>query len=157
MYYIQTNRREQEMIALGCDHGGYDLKQEIKKYLEAQNLEYKDFGCYSTEAVDYPEFGRAAAKAVASGECETGIVICGTGIGISIAANKVPGIRCALCTDCFMAQATKEHNNANMLAFGARVVGPGLALKIVDTFLDTPFSNDERHIRRIAKIEGEAS
>lgn len=141
------------MIALGCDHGGFELMQEVKEHLTKRGFEYKDFGCFGTEAVDYPEFGRAAAEAVASGECECGIVICGTGIGISIAANKVPGIRCALCTDCFMAQATREHNDANMLAFGARVLGVGTALKIVDTFLDTPFSNDERHKRRIAKIE----
>ena len=141
------------MIALGCDHGGYELMQEVKAFLEKKGYEYKDFGCYSTEAVDYPEYGRAAAEAVASGECESGIIICGTGIGISITANKVPGIRCALCSDCFSAAATKEHNNANMLAMGARVLGPGLALQIVDTFLSTPFSNDERHIRRIAMIE----
>ena len=141
------------MIALGCDHGGYELMQEVKAFLEKKGYEYKDFGCYSTDAVDYPEYGRAAAKAVASGECECGIIICGTGIGISITANKVPGIRCALCSDCFSAAATKEHNNANMLAMGARVLGPGLALQIVDTFLSTPFSNDERHIRRIAMIE----
>ena len=141
------------MIALGCDHGGYELMQEVKAFLEKKGYEYKDFGCYSTDAVDYPEYGRAAAEAVASGECASGIFICGTGIGISIAANKVPGIRCALCSDCFSAAATKEHNNANMLAMGARVLGAGLALKIVDTFLSTPFSNDERHIRRIEKIE----
>ena len=141
------------MIALGCDHGGYELMQEVKAFLESKGYEYKDFGCYSTASVDYPEYGRAAAKAVASGECELGIIICGTGIGISITANKVPGVRCALCSDCFSAAATKEHNNANMLAMGARVLGPGLALKIVDTFLSTPFSNDERHIRRIAMIE----
>ena len=141
------------MIALGCDHGGYELMQEVKAFLEKKGYEYKDFGCYSTDAVDYPEYGRAAAEAVASGECESGIIICGTGIGISISANKVPGIRCALCSDCFSAAATKEHNNANMLAMGARVLGAGLALKIVDTFLSTPFSNDERHIRRIAMIE----
>ena len=127
--------------------------QEVKAFLEKKGYEYKDFGCYSTDAVDYPEYGRAAAEAVASGECESGIIICGTGIGISISANKVPGIRCALCSDCFSAAATKEHNNANMLAMGARVLGAGLALKIVDTFLSTPFSNDERHIRRIEKIE----
>ena len=141
------------MIALGCDHGGYELMQEVKAFLEKKGYEYKDFGCYSTDAVDYPEYGRAAAEAVASGECESGIIICGTAIGISIAAIKVPGIRCALCSDCFSAAATKEHNNANMLAMGARVLGAGLALKIVDTFLSTPFSNDERHIRRIEKIE----
>ncbi|MGN0334274.1 MAG: ribose 5-phosphate isomerase B [Lachnospiraceae bacterium] len=142
------------MIALGCDHGGYELMQEVKKYLETQELEYRDFGCYSTDSVDYPEFGRAAAEAVANGTCDRGIVICGTGIGISITANKVRGIRCALCSDCFSAEATREHNDANMLAMGARVLGPGLAIKIVDTFLNTEFSNDERHIRRIEKIEG---
>lgn len=142
------------MIALGCDHGGYELMQEVKALLEKKGLEYKDYGCYGTDAVDYPEYGRKAAEAVASGECERGIVICGTGIGISISANKVKGIRCALCSDCFSAAATREHNDANMLAMGARVLGTGLALKIVETFLDTPFSNDERHKRRIAKIEG---
>lgn len=141
------------MIALASDHGGYGLKQEIKKHLEERGLEYKDYGCYSEESCDYPDFAHKAAHAVARGECECGILICGTGIGISIAANKVPGIRAALCHDCFSAAATKEHNNANMLAMGARVIGPGLALKIVDTFLDTPFSNDERHVRRIGKIE----
>lgn len=141
------------MIALGCDHGGYPLMQEVKKHLEERGLEYKDFGCYSTDSVDYPEYGKKAAQAVASGECERGILICGTGIGISIAANKVKGIRAALCHDCFSAAATREHNDANMLAMGARVIGPGLALQIVDTFLDTPFSNDERHVRRIAMLE----
>lgn len=141
------------MLAIACDHGGYALKQEIIAYLEAHNVEYKDFGCDSTEAVDYPEYGRRAAKAVASGECDKGIVICGTGIGISISANKIPGIRCALCHDCFSAAATREHNNANMLALGARVIGAGHAIKVVETFLNTPFSNDERHIRRIVQIE----
>lgn len=142
------------MIALGCDHGGFELKQEIIKYLEANGLEYKDYGCYDTSSVDYPEYGKKVAYAVAEGECEKGILVCGTGIGISIAANKVKGVRAALCTDCFMAQATREHNNANVLALGGRVVGVGLALKIVDTFLNTEFSNDERHIRRIEQIEG---
>lgn len=141
------------MLAIGCDHGGYELKQEIIKHLEKRGLEYKDFGCYSEASVDYPEYGRAVAHAVANGECEKGILICGTGIGISITANKVKGIRAALCTDCFCAQATREHNDANVLALGGRVVGPGLALKIVDTFLDTPFSGDERHQRRINLIE----
>ena len=141
------------MIALASDHGGYGLKQEVMKHLEERGLEYKDYGCYSEASCDYPEYAHKAAHAVADGVCECGILICGTGIGISIAANKVPGIRAALCHDCFSAQATKEHNNANMLAMGARVIGTGLALKIVDTFLDTPFSNDERHIRRIAQIE----
>lgn len=141
------------MIAIGCDHGGFELKKEIIKHLEERNIEYKDFGCGSMDSVDYPEYGKKVAEAVAAGECEKGILICGTGIGISIAANKVKGIRAALCTDCFMAEATRQHNDANVLALGGRVVGAGLALKIVDTFLDTEFSNDERHIRRIGMIE----
>lgn len=141
------------MLALACDHGGYELKQEIINYLSSKNIEFIDFGCTSTDAVDYPEYGKKAAQAVASGQCDKGIIICGTGIGISISANKVPGIRCALCHDCFSAAATREHNDANMLALGARVIGVGHALKVVETFLNTPFSNDERHIRRIAQIE----
>ena len=145
--------RTNNMIALGCDHGGYGLMQDVIKHLEERGLEYKNYGCYSEESVDYPVYAKKVAHAVADGECERGILICGTGIGISITANKVPGIRAALCGDCFSAQATREHNDANILAMGARVTGPGLALKIVDTFLDTPFSNDERHIRRIKMIE----
>lgn len=141
------------MIALGCDHGGYPLMQEVIAYLEKEGIAYKNFGCYSAESVDYPVYGKAAAKAVAAGECEKGILICGTGIGISITANKVAGIRCALCGDVFSAKATREHNDANMLAMGARVVGGGLALEIVKAFLNTPFSGDERHVRRIAQIE----
>lgn len=141
------------MIAIGSDHGGFELKKEIMAHLDARGLEYKDFGTYSDASCDYPVYGKAVAKAVASGECERGIIICGTGIGISITANKVHGIRAALCGDCFSAEATRQHNDANVLALGARVVGPGLALKIVDTFLDTPFSNSERHIRRIEMIE----
>ena len=143
------------MIALGSDHGGYELKQEIKQYLEDQKLEYKDFGSYNEEACDYPVYAKAVAHAVADGECEKGILICGTGIGISIAANKIPGIRAALCTDCFCAEATRQHNDANVLALGGRVVGPGLAVKIVDTFLHTAFSGAERHQRRIDLIEGD--
>ena len=127
--------------------------QDVIKHLEERGLEYKNYGCYSEESVDYPVYAKKVAHAVADGECERGILICGTGIGISITANKVPGIRAALCGDCFSAQATREHNDANILAMGARVTGLGLALKIVDTFLDTPFSNDERHIRRIKMIE----
>ena len=141
------------MIGIGSDHGGFALKETIKKHLEERGLEYKDYGTYSSASCDYPVYGRAVAKAVAAGECELGILICGTGIGISITANKVPGIRAALCSDCFSAEATRQHNNANILALGARVLGEGLALKIVDTFLDTPFSNDERHVRRISMIE----
>ena len=141
------------MIGIGSDHGGFALKEAIKKHLEERGLEYRDYGTYSDASCDYPVYGRAVAKAVAAGECELGILICGTGIGISITANKVPGIRAALCSDCFSAEATRLHNNANILALGARVLGEGLALKIVDTFLDTPFSNDERHVRRISMIE----
>ena len=141
------------MIGIGSDHGGFALKEAIKKHLEERGLEYKDYGTYSGASCDYPVYGRAVAKAVAAGECDLGILICGTGIGISITANKVPGVRAALCSDCFSAEATRQHNNANILALGARVLGEGLALKIVDTFLDTPFSNDERHVRRISMIE----
>lgn len=141
------------MIAIACDHGGYALKLEIMKHLEERGLAYKDFGCDSEAAVDYPIYARKVTSAINSGECERGILICGTGIGISIAANKVKGIRAALCTDCFTAEATRQHNDANILALGGRVVGPGLALKIVDTFLDTPFSQAERHKKRISLIE----
>lgn len=141
------------MIAIGSDHGGFELKQEISAHLEKRGLSFKDFGTFSQDSCDYPVFAKAVAKAVASGECERGILICGTGIGVSITANKIRGIRAALCGDCFSAEATRLHNDANILTLGARVVGPGLALKIVDTFLDTPFSGDERHIRRISMIE----
>ena len=141
------------MIAIGSDHGGYALKQAVMKHLESRGEQYHDFGTYSEASCGYPDYGRAVAEAVAGGKYQFGIIICGTGIGISITANKVHGIRAALCGDCFSAEATRLHNDANILAMGARVVGEGLALKIVDTFLDTPFSNDERHIRRISKIE----
>jgi len=141
------------MIAIGSDHGGFALKNEIIKHLDKRGIEYKDLGTYSEESCDYPVYGKAVAHAVADGECDRGIVICGTGIGISLAANKVHGIRAALCTDCYTAEMTRLHNDANILALGARVVGTGLALKIVDTFLDTAFSDDERHKRRIALIE----
>ena len=142
------------MIAIGSDHGGYALRQEVMEHLRARGVEFKDFGTYSEASCDYPVYAKAVAHAVADGEYEKGILICGTGIGVSITANKVPGIRAALCGDCFTAKATREHNDANILCMGARVVGAGLALMIVDTFLDTPFSNDERHIRRISQIEG---
>lgn len=141
------------MLALGCDHGGFPLMVEVIKYLEEQNIPFKNFGTFTEESVDYPEFAKSVAHAVADGECEKGILICGTGIGISISANKVKGIRAALCGDVFSAKATREHNDANILAMGARVTGAGLALEIVKAFLETPFSNDERHIRRINKIE----
>jgi ribose 5-phosphate isomerase B len=141
------------MIALGSDHGGFELKQEVIKYLEENHLEYKDYGCYDTKSCDYPVFAKKVAKAIVEEECDKGILICGTGIGISIAANKVKGIRAALCHDCFSAKATREHNDANILAMGARVVGSGLAIMIVDTFLNTEFSQDERHKNRIRLIE----
>ena len=141
------------MIAVGSDHGGYELKQEIISYLKEKNLEYKDYGTDSKESCDYPVYAKKVANAIVNGECDRGILICGTGIGLSITAIKIKGIRAALCHDTFSAQATREHNDANILAMGARVVGPGLALKIVDTFLNTEFSNDERHIRRIEQIE----
>ena len=140
-------------VALGSDHGGFELKQEVIKHLEARGIDYRDFGCYDKSSCDYPLYGRAAAEAVASGEYDTGIVICTTGIGISITANKVKGIRCALCTSEELAKMTRLHNNANMLALGASVVSPELACRIVDVFLDTQFSNEERHIRRINLIE----
>ncbi len=141
------------MIALGSDQAGYLLKQEVIKYLEEKGLEYKDYGSYNEDSVDYPIYGKSVAKAIVNGECDRGIIICGTGIGISIAANKVKGIRAALCSDCFSAEATRQHNDANILAMGARVVGPGLAVKIVDTFLNTEFSGAERHQRRIDMLE----
>lgn len=127
--------------------------QEVIDYLEKQNIEYKNFGTNSEDSCDYPIYAKKVAHAVANGECEKGILICGTGIGVSITANKIKGIRTALCGDCFSAKATREHNDANILALGARVVGVGLALEIVKVFLETPFSNDQRHIRRISQIE----
>ena len=141
------------MIALGSDQAGYELKQVIMKHLDDRGLPYKDYGSYNADPVDYPIYGKKVAEAIVSGECDKGILICGTGIGISIAANKVKGIRAAVCSDCFSAEATRLHNDANILAFGARVVGAGLAEKIVDTFLDTEFSGAERHKRRVDMIE----
>lgn len=142
------------MIALGCDHGGIELKEKVMAYLDKSGIAYKDFGCYSKESCDYPVFGRAAAEAVANGECEKGIVICTTGIGISISANKVKGVRCALCSDTLSAKMTRLHNDANVLAMGAGMIGENLALDIVETFLNTSFSGEERHQRRIDLIEG---
>ena len=136
------------MIAIASDHGGYALKEHLKAYLAAQGKTCKDFGTDSTASCDYPVFGRAAAEAVAKGECSTGIVICTTGIGISITANKVKGIRCALCADSVTAEMTRRHNNSNMLAIGAGITGPLLAERIVDTFLNTEFEGG-RHERRV--------
>jgi ribose 5-phosphate isomerase B len=142
------------MVALGSDHGGYILKEEVKKHLQAQGIEVKDFGTSGTQSVDYPDVAHEVAKAVANGEVEKGILVCGTGIGISIAANKVPGIRAAVCTDTFMARMSREHNNANVLALGERVLGIGLGLDIVDIWLKTPYSFGERHMARVEKIAG---
>ena len=139
------------MIALGADHGGFQLKEAIQKYLEGKGVACQDFGTCDESSVDYAPIAAKVARAVASGECEKGILCCGTGIGISIAANKVKGIRAALCGDCYSAEMTRRHNDANILAMGARVLGPGLARKIVDTFLNTEFEGG-RHARRIALI-----
>ncbi len=141
------------MIAIGSDHGGYDLKEKVIAHLKERGIEYKDFGCSDKASCDYPIFGAAVAKAVAAGECDRGIVICTTGIGISITANKVKGIRCALCGDPVSARLTREHNDANVLAMGAAIIGERVALNIVDIFLDTPFSGEEKHQRRINEIE----
>lgn len=140
-------------IALGCDHGGFALKETVKAHLEAEGHQVEDFGTFDTNSCDYPVFAAKAAKAVADGTCEKGIVICTTGVGVSITANKVKGIRCALCTNTTMARLCREHNDANMLAMGAGIVGEKLALEMTDTFLSTSFSNGERHIRRISEIE----
>ena len=139
-------------ISLGCDHGGLELQNEIKAHLEARGFECRDFGTYTKDSCDYPDYARPAAEAVASGECERGILVCTTGIGVSITANKVNGVRCALLHDKMSARLTREHNDTNMMALGAGVVGPMLALEIVDTWLDTPFSGVERHQRRIDKV-----
>jgi ribose 5-phosphate isomerase B len=141
------------MIALGSDHAGYPLKQEIAEYLISRGLEYTDYGAYSTESSDYPIFGKAVGRVVASGECDKGIIICGTGIGISIAANKIPGVRAANCTTGYMAEMSRKHNNANVLALGARITGIGEATDIVARFLETEFEGG-RHAARTEKIEG---
>ena len=138
-------------IALACDHGGFELKKEVIKYLKENGYEYKDFGTNSTESCDYPDFALLAAEAVANGECERGILICSTGIGVSMVANKVPGVRCAHCHDCYCAEFTRLHNDANVLAMGAKVVGVGYALKVVEKFLTTEFEGG-RHQRRVDKI-----
>lgn len=141
------------MIAIGSDHGGYDLKMSVIAHLEERGIEYKDFGTYDKKSCDYPIFGKAAAQAVANGECEKGIVICTTGIGISMVANKVKGVRCALCSEPVSAKMTRLHNDANVLAMGGALIGPMMANNIVDTFLDTEFSGEEKHIRRINMMD----
>ena len=139
------------MIALGSDHGGFQLKESIKKHLEEQGYEVKDFGCHDETSVDYPTIAVPVAKAVVSGECEKAILCCGTGLGMSIAANKVKGIRATCCSDCFSAKLTREHNDANILCLGGRVIGPGLAAMMADLFLETPFVGAQ-HSRRLAMV-----
>ena len=140
-------------IAIACDHGGYDLKTELSAWLTEQGHQVEDFGCFNRDSCDYADFAGPAARAVAAGRCERGIVICTTGIGVSITANKVRGVRCALCSEPWSAEMTRRHNDANMLALGGGVTGKNMALEIVDVFLDTAFSEGENHIRRIGKLE----
>lgn len=139
------------MVAIGCDHGGYELKKEIIAHLTKNGVEFKDFGTYDGNSVDYPDIAKLVCKSILSGECENGILVCGTGIGISIAANKHKGIRAAVCSDEFSAKFTRLHNDANVLCLGGRVVGPGLACELVDIFLSTGFEGD-RHASRVDKI-----
>ena len=143
------------MIAIACDQGGFTLKQDVMKYLDDNHIEYNDLGTYTEASTDYPIYAKKVAKAVLSGECDKGILICGTGIGISIAANRFPGIRCALCHDVFSARQTRLHNDANILAMGGRVIAAGHAIDVADAFLHTEFSGEERHARRIRLIENE--
>lgn len=139
-------------IVIGCDHGGFELKETVLEYLKEKGYDVEDIGCYSSDSVDYADIALPAAQGVAEGKYDKGILICGTGLGIGITANKVPGVRCALLENVFSAKMTRLHNDANMMSMGGRVVGPGLALEIVEAFLTTPFSGEERHARRIAMI-----
>jgi ribose 5-phosphate isomerase B len=141
-------------IAIGADHGGYQLKDEVKAMLEKLGHTVTDVGCHCADSVDYPDYALPVCEKVVSGEADKGILICGTGIGMCIAANKIPQIRCALVHDVFSAKATREHNDSNVLSMGARVIGPGLALEIVNTWIGTDFSGDERHVNRIQKVKG---
>ena len=138
-------------VGVGSDHGGFELKEEVKKHLEKKGIEFVDYGTYSEESVDYPDYGKKVGEAVVSGDCDKGIVVCGTGIGISIAANKVKGVRCALCSESYSARMTRKHNDSNVLAMGGRVLGVELALDIVDTWLNTEFEGG-RHAKRVDKI-----
>ncbi len=140
-------------IAIGSDHGGFDMKEAVKNHLQERGFEVIDCGTYNKESCDYPQFGKAVAQKVAQGEAEKGVVVCTTGIGISITANKVRGIRCALCSEPLSAKMTRLHNDANVLALGGKMIGENLAMEIVDTFFDTPFSGEEKHSRRIGQIE----
>lgn len=141
------------IVAIGCDHAGFDLKEALKEHLKERNIEFKDYGTYSSASCDYPQYAKAVAEAVVNKEADCGVLICGTGIGMSMAANKVKGIRAAVVGDEFSAQATRSHNDANVLCMGARVTAREKAIKLMDIFLDTPFSNEEKHKRRISQIE----
>jgi len=141
------------MIALACDHGGFELMKTVREFLDLSGLEYKDFGTFSPDSCDYPVIAAPAAKAVVEGVCNKGIFICGTGIGMSIAANKTPGIRAALCTDCYMSEMSRSHNDANVLVLGGRVIDADTALEIVKVFLNTAFSEAEKHHRRIEMLK----
>jgi ribose 5-phosphate isomerase B len=153
-FQMQTveSKPRKARIAIGGDHAGFEMKEELKKFLSEMGYEYKDFGTHSSESTDYPVYGRAVGEAVASGECDKGIVICGTGIGISIAANKVPGVRAGACYNTDMARISREHNDTNVLALGARITAIPFAMDIVRVWLETEFSQGERHIRRIKEI-----
>lgn len=140
-------------IAIGCDHGGFNVKPTIIEYLKKSNVEYVDFGCDTDKSVDYIDYAVPVCEAVVSGQCDLGILICGTGIGMSITANKIKGIRCGHCTDTFSARMTRLHNNANVIALGERITGAGLMVDIVDAFINTPFSNEDRHAKRVEKIK----
>lgn len=140
-------------IAIGCDHGGFGVKPTILDYLKKSNIEYVDFGCNTSSSVDYIDYALPVCEAVVNGECDLGILICGTGIGMSITANKIKGIRCGHCTDTFSARMTRLHNNANVIALGERITGAGLMVDIVDAFINTPFSNEARHANRVEKIK----
>ena len=139
------------MIGLGCDHGGYKLKEEIKKHLEERKIEYRDFGAYDETSIDYPIIAKQVAQSVANGECSLAILCCGTGIGMSLVANKIKGVRAAACSETFSAEFTRRHNNSNILCLGGRVIGPGVALQMVDLFLDTEFEGG-RHQKRVDMI-----
>ena len=141
------------MIALGCDHAGFEMMQEVIGYLKEKGLEYKNCGTYSKESCDYPVYAEKVAQAILSGECEKGILVCGTGIGITIAANRFKGIRAANCVNTFMAKACRQHNDANILGLGSRVIGPGTAIEVLKAFLETPFSEGERHMKRIRDMD----
>jgi ribose 5-phosphate isomerase B len=141
------------MIAIGSDHGGFALKEEVKVYLQKRNIQFKDFGTFDDKSCDYPVYAEKACESIINGECDKGLLFCGTGIGISMAANKIKGIRAAACTDYFSAKYTRLHNNANVLCLGGRVLGGGLACELVEVFLNSEFEGGEKHERRVAMLK----